>query len=277
MDRLCNCFFVFLFTISLLAHPAQAGQFCNEATPTAEAVKKGLQLALKTQQVLAASGAQVALLGRVGSDLSKYGLRYSHAGFAWRDHAEGRWLVEHELNQCATASSDLFEEGLGNFFLDSPFAYEAVLLIPSHPMQENLARILSTDIPRRLHHPAYSMIANPWATSYQNSNQWMLEVIAAAVASTGTVNTRAQAQRWLRENDFAPSVVHLSPFTRLGARLFSANVQFDDHSLADRIAGQYQVVTVEAVNTFVARFDPQSVQHIVTLDESHKGGEQTQD
>jgi hypothetical protein len=224
-----------------------------------------LQLALKTRDTLDQAGARVALLGRVGADLSEYGLRYSHAGFVWRDHPKGRWFVIHELNHCATAHSEVFDEGLGNFFLDDPLAYEALLVIPSSGVQEQLARLLSSSIPDRLHQHAYSMIAHPWATSYQNSNQWMLEVLAAALAPTGAVNSRSQAQAWLKAHDYLPSEIRLSPLTRLGARLFSANVRFDDHPLASRIAGQYQVVTVESASRFVARLDPQSVQYVVRL------------
>jgi hypothetical protein len=43
------------------------------------------------------------LIGRVGSDLSEHGLRYSHAGYAWRDNPKGRWLVTHLLNRCGRA------------------------------------------------------------------------------------------------------------------------------------------------------------------------------
>src|SRR5262245_39223822 len=94
MDQWRLSFFVVLLTCLLLVCPAQAGQFCSDASPTPEAVQKGLQLALKTQHVLQESGAQVALIGRIGADLSQYGLRYSHAGFVWHAQADGRWLVE---------------------------------------------------------------------------------------------------------------------------------------------------------------------------------------
>src|SRR5713226_3155735 len=164
----------------------------------------------------------------------------------------------HELNRCATASSAVFDEGLGNFFLDDPFAYEALLLFPSRDTQEKLAHLLSSMLPGQFHQQAYSMIANPWSTRYQNSNQWMLELLAAALAPGGTVSTRAQVQQWLRQHGYIPSEVHVSALQRLGERVFSANVQFDDHLLADRIAGRYQVVTVESVVRFLTRLDQQT-------------------
>ncbi|KAB2899078.1 MAG: DUF2145 domain-containing protein, partial [Burkholderiaceae bacterium] len=38
----------------------------------------------RTARALDASGAQVVVLGRAGQDLSKYGLRYSHLGWAYK-------------------------------------------------------------------------------------------------------------------------------------------------------------------------------------------------
>jgi hypothetical protein len=257
----------FFLLLLLFRGPAHAGQFCNQQPPSPEALRQSLQLAFKTQEVLENSGATVALIGRVGVDLSAYGLRYSHSGIVWRDHPHGRWTVIHELNQCATDRSHLFDEGLGNFFLDSPFAYEALLVILSPDLQQKLVRTLVGPLPDQLHQPAYSMIANPWKIRYQNSNQWLLEVLAAAFAAPDEVHSRTDAQQWLLRNEYHPTTISLSAVQRLGARLFSANVQFDDHSLADRIAGRYQVVTVESVARFLHHREPQATQSVVRLDE----------
>ncbi|WP_308925226.1 DUF2145 domain-containing protein [Janthinobacterium sp. J1-1] len=100
----------------LLAGAAHAGRSCEEKPTDANTLVKSMALAQKTWQALDASGAQVALVARAGQDLSKYQLRYSHMALAWRDHPQGRWLVVHELNECGTAQSSLYNEGLGNFF-----------------------------------------------------------------------------------------------------------------------------------------------------------------
>ena len=75
-----------------------------EKALTADAVAKGLSMAKQTFDALERTGAEVALIARVGQDLSKYKLRYSHYGFVMREHIDGRWTVVHELNQCGTAS-----------------------------------------------------------------------------------------------------------------------------------------------------------------------------
>src|SRR6185295_10341214 len=153
---------------------AHAGGACSEAPPTPESVRKGLQLALKTFEALEQSGEKLALIGRIGSDLSKHKLRYSHMGAVWRDHPKGRWTVVHMLNHCGTASGALYDEGLGNFFNDDPFAYETIIAFPGAENQERLIKLLGTSLPDSLYHPGYNMVAYPWSTKYQNSNQWLV-------------------------------------------------------------------------------------------------------
>jgi hypothetical protein len=251
--------------LSALAAPAVAGTACSEKRPTPETVRKALDLGLKTRTALDASGASVVIIGRIGSDLSEYGLRYSHAGFVWRDHPSGRWRVVHMLNQCGTPNSDLFVEGLGNFFLDDPLIYEALLVIPSVESQARIAGVLGSESPRRLYEPKYSLIANPWATRYQNSNQWILEVTAAA-SSDAAVASRADAQSWLRTQGYAPSVLVLPPLKRLGARMFAANTRFDDHTNEEWSSSRYNVVSVESVERFVRRIDAGARSAVVLLD-----------
>jgi hypothetical protein len=241
-----------------LAGAALAGTPCTEAKPTPETVRKALTLARQAHDALDASGAEAALIARVGQDLSKYGLRYSHLGFALRDRARGGWTILHQLNHCGTAESGLYREGLGNFFLDDMFEYEALLLVPGTRTRRQLAELLEGELPARLHGLPYNMLAYAFSTRYQNSNQWALEVLAAALAADLAISTRGEAQAWLRAAGFRPITVEIDALTRLGARMFRANVAFDDHPFDRRMAGQIDTVTVEAVLRFVEARDPES-------------------
>jgi hypothetical protein len=242
---------------------AYAGTSCEERPLKPENVVQAMDLALRTRDALDNSGAQVALVARAGQDLSAYGLRYSHMAFVWRDHPKGRWLVVHELNGCGTASSGLYNEGLGNFFLDDMFLYEAQVVIPSSAVQQRLAQVLASPTPRRLHQPQYNMLSYTYGTRYQNSNQWVLETLAAAEAAPGQVESRSEAQAWLKQADFQPITVHIPALTRLGARMFRANVAFDDHPFDRRMAGRIDTVTVDAVVRFVERLDSGATEFVV--------------
>ncbi|WP_157723005.1 DUF2145 domain-containing protein, partial [Stenotrophomonas pictorum] len=94
----------------------------------------------------------------------------------------------------------------------------------------------------------------PGGSDYQNSNQWILEVTAAAMAQVEdgrTLGNRDAALAWLKHKDFRPSRLHIGLGKRLGARLFADNVAVTDHPASERVSGNYSVVTVESVFDFL--------------------------
>ena len=260
--RFAHALAALLLAIACQAH---AGRACNDTPVSAESARRGMQLALQTRNALDASGAEVALVARVGRDLSRYGLRYSHLGIAWRDHPAGRWFVVHELNTCGTATSDLHDEGLGNFFLDDLHAWEAAVTFVTPETGTRLAGLLAGRTPLFLHEPHYNLAAYAFSTRYQNSNQWVLEVLAAAMAPPGSVASRAAAQAWLRDAGFSPITLAIGPMERLGGRMFRANIAFDDHPPERRFAGRIDAVSVESVQRFVAAREPAARSVTITL------------
>lgn len=250
--------FILLISLCVFSTLATAGTACSDKPQSAETMHKAFQLAIKTREALDASGAQVALVGRVGQDLSKYNLRYSHIAFVWRDHPQGRWLAVHELNQCGTAQSALFNEGLANFFFDDMFAWDALIITPSVELQAQIvAQLKNTSALQNLHQPHYNMVAYPFSTQYQNSNQWVLEVLASAMNGTPQAS-RNNNQQWLKQAGYKPSMLRIPTLQRLGGRMFKANVAFDDHPNGDRYAGKIEVATVDSVADFIKLRDPLS-------------------
>lgn len=245
---------------ALAVAPAWAGRACDDPKPlTAPTLERAMTLALRTSQALDASGADVVLLARAGQDLSKYKVRYSHLGFAYRElqpDGSSAWRVLHKLNQCGTAESALYKQGLGEFYLDDLWRFEAAWITPKPEVQKALLPVLR-DTPQavRLHIKAYSMLSYPWATRYQQSNQWAIETVAmvlAPVAGEGPA-AREKAQAWLRLRDYQPSVLQLDALTRLGARMTRANVAFDDHPDDKRYSGRIETVTVDSVFDWMQR------------------------
>lgn len=237
--------------LAALAAPAHAGQTCEEGKLQAKDLVAGMELAARTAKALDASGAKVVVLARAGQDLSKYSLRWSHLGLAYRQD-DGAWRVVHKLNACGTDRADVFRQGLGEFFNDRPFRYEAAYVVPAPELQNQLLPLLRDNAAvGRLHTPRYSMVAYAQGTRYQQSNQWALETLAYAVEPANA--TRTQAQAWLQAQGYRPSVLHISTMTRLGARITRANVEFDDHPSNDRFAGRIATVTVDSVFDWLAR------------------------
>lgn len=239
------------------AFDVHAGQACEEKPLTPGEVIRSMDLAQRTVQALEASGALVALVSRAGQDLSRYNVRYSHMGVVVRHHPRGRWTVVHELNDCGTSASGLYYEGMGNFFLTDLYRFEAQLIIPGRALQDRLAALFATRTPLRMHEARYNMLAYVYSARYQNSNQWVLETLAAASAPPGEVATREEAQAWLKGMRYQPLTLEIPASVRLGARMFRANVAFDDHPFDRRMAGQIDTVTTDAVRRFVRAVDAQ--------------------
>ncbi len=231
--------------------PAHAGRNCEAQPPTVLAVQRGLGLAERTAQALDASGAQVVVLARAGQDLTRYGLQWSHLGFAYRDEG-GSWRVLHKLNACGSARADLYRQGLAEFFLDDPFRYAAAMVVLTPDLQSRLLALLRDNAQAAtLHQPDYSMVAYPWATTYQQSNQWVIETLACAMEPGAS--TRARAQAWLQFKGYEPTVLHLSALERLGARITAVNVAFDDHPNEQRYSDRIATTTADTVLAWLQR------------------------
>ena len=247
-----------------LAAGAHAGRPCEDKPPTARQIEQGLALAQATARALDATGAQVVLLARAGQDLSKYGLQWSHLGFVYRDESRqpAVWRVMHKLNHCGTDVAALYRQGLGEFFLDAPYRYEAAYVVLQPELQQALLPVL-TDNRRvaRLNERRYSLVAYPFATTYQQSNQWVLETLASAAAPG--INNRQDAQAWLRARGYAPTDLRLSPLTRLGGRLTQANIAFDDHPGPRRFTSHIDTVTVDSLFAWLPSIQLSDTPHIV--------------
>jgi hypothetical protein len=106
------------------------------------------------------------------------------------------------------------------------------------------------------------MLAHPFSTKYQNSNQWALETIAAALANDVQVSNREQAQSWLKYANYRATTLEIPMLTRLGGRMFRANIAFDDQPFDRRMAGHIDTVTVDSIDRFLQTRD-KNLQHIV--------------
>lgn len=243
--------------------PALAGQGCADTALSANTLITAMDTAQRISAILDELPVNVVVLGRMGQDLSEYHLRYSHAGFAYRERAGAPWRIAHLLNECGTAQSDLWYEGLGNFFLDDLFRFDTLLLIPPEPIADALlTRIQQPKTLRSLFDPHYNMIAFPFSTRYQNSNAWVLETIVSAQAKDTPIGNREQAQAWLKTAGYQPSELRISALTRLGGRLFKANVAFDDHPDELRYAGRINAVTVDSLLDFLTRHEGWTVREV---------------
>jgi hypothetical protein len=239
---------------------ALAGQNCEPRKPSLDSIRRDLALAASVAEQLdemaRRDGTRVLLIARAGQDLGQYGLRYSHLGIAYRDDAalggRGAWRVVHKLNQCGSSRSMIYRQGLAEFFGDGLYAHEAGVVVLKSAIGTRLGDQLKDDLVlTALHEPRYNMLAYPWSGPYQQSNQWAIETLATLAEPS--VTSRAAARNWLRAQDYRPTTLQISSLTRLGARVSSAHISFDDHPFGRRMAGQIDTVTVDSVFSWMER------------------------
>ena len=141
---------------------------------------------------------------------------------------------------------------LCEFFLDDPWRYDAAWVAPIADLQDRLLDLLQDDARVLVvHAKAYSMVSYPWSTRYQQSNQWVLETLAAALEPG--VTTREKAQAWLQFKGYQPTTLKLGALERLGARVTAANVAFDDHPNEKRFSDRIETATVDSVFAWMQR------------------------
>lgn len=242
-----TAFAALLITTTLLAAPVRAGTQCNDGEVAPTKVAAAAETALRVAGALDEVDAPVALVARVGTDLSEHGLVYSHIGFAVRDHDDGRWTVLHLLNTCGTDHSALHAQGLVNFFADDLVNQDARVVW----LQPELAQRLATHLrglPRNaLHQPKYNVIARPGSRDYQNSTAWVLETVAAVLPQARGATDRHNVYTYATHDGFQPDRIHIAYSRRLLGGLFSANAAFTDHPVGTRLSGDYPVVTVRSI------------------------------
>ena len=243
--------------VSVIGGKAEA-QFsggCMVEPPTIRQLTSAAAMSMRLRDYLENSGAELAIIARVGSDQSDRGLKYTHAGLVWRDHPKGRWIVAQELNACGTGRSDIYDQGLMQFFLDDPLNYDAEVIVPTEDLRRSLVAVLKNGDGLRVHEPSYSVISYPRSTMYQNSNEWVLEVIAMAQGRLRgqTILNRADAQKMHEALGFRGSKVEVSFFEQLFGGLFKPNLSFSDHPYEAFSDGWFEFVSVRSIREYLAR------------------------
>ena len=244
-----------LLIASLLATaPAWADSTaCRERYPSVASQAAMLDVAWTTAERLdALPDVDVVVAARGGQDLSRYGLRHSHLAFLLRED-DDRWRAMHLLNRCKTDRSQLYHEGLGNFVGERrPYR-------PAHRRAVGpcgAARDAGVALD-----PAQGAARSEVQRGRLPVRHRLPELQPVGAGSAGGGDgagrrraghrQREQAQQWLRQQKYQPSVLHIGLGKRVGARLFVANATTTDHPAGERISGNYAVVTVESVFDFL--------------------------
>ncbi len=259
---------------------AASTRYCDAPAPlNAAQHDKLLRVAAVIKDELHRSGRRAVLIARSGTDLSRFGVRYSHAGVSLLDSAETPWTVRQLYYACDEDKPRLFDQGLSAFLLgnDEPtLGYVSVLLLPAQREQELARAALDKRVALGLLATTYSANAYAFNLRYQNCNQWVAELLAAAWgAPADSDEPRAQAQRWLHEQAYSPSAFDVGWQLLMWLGNAIPWVHSDDHPPEDLAQAVYRVSMPASIEAFVQNREPgaqrlefcHNAQHIVV----HRG------
>lgn len=240
---------VMLVVIGLLAaapnRSVRAGQDCVPSPLSATQLADAAATSIGVRDLLEEADRPVALIARVGNDLSPHGLHFSHVGIVLRDHPTGRWRVWHLLNECGTDRAGLHLHGLFDYFAGHLTRQDAKIVFLDAALEPKLIAAIQDGRAIRLFEPRYNVLARPGSRRTQNSTAYILELLASS--ADGSV-TDDRARNWQRLGpDFDPDIIHVAWGKRVLAGLSRQNVDFTDHSVGTRLAGDYPVVTVRSI------------------------------
>jgi len=246
--------------LAAAATAAQAGasspRFCDQAQPLeARTQDRLLRMAAVVHEQLEASGQAVALVARSGLDLARFGLRYSHAGVSLKASANAPWSVRQLYYACDEGRPRLFDQGMAGFVLgsdDPAVGYVSIVLLPADAAARLEQAALDNARALRLLAGRYSANAFAFSLRYQNCNQWVMELLAAAWGDlTEGDDLRARAQRWLAGHGYDPQPVEVGSHALMFAGSFVPWIHYDDHPLDDRYALHFRTSVPRTIESFV--------------------------
>ncbi len=184
----------------------------------------------------AAENALAFLLGRVGEAEENLpdGVEFTHVGLAIYSEIKLengdriRGYAIHNLYQQRNnpRRSIISQDYPFDFFLGAT-KLKAGIIIPTPVLQRKMIELVTSGDHIRLHNPDYSVIANPFNTTYQNCTEYILDIIFAAIYDStdlGLIKSNQKAY-------FTPKELSFNPGQLFFGTLFGV-VRRDDHPTA---------------------------------------------
>jgi hypothetical protein len=263
-----------LGALASTASRANSLVFCDKtASLTAAQKDRLLRFGDTLRALLDESGASVAIVSRSGLDLSRFNVRYSHAGISLRYSDNGAWSVRQLYYACDEQVPRIYDQGLAGFLLgneDASPAYVSVVLMaqPEAGRLEHAALDKASAL--KLLASNYSANAYPFSLAYQNCNQWLAELLASAWGDLPQQgDARTEAQGWLKAEGYEPARIDLEYRAMMWLSYFVPLVHRDDHPAQDIDDKVYQVSMPASIEAFVRKIAPASQRIEMCLRDEH--------
>ena len=206
------------------------------------------------QQDLAARGARVAIVGRIGRDPETLpdGINYTHVAF-WvysrLSHKDGSSSTGYRVYNLYQQTGDdtvsrLIQDSPADFFA-GVYQLDAGVIIPDQRLQAKLLATIASPTYSALHNSAYSVLANPADPRFQNCTEHTLDVLMASLYG---IDDRLQIKANIAAH-FEPQHVRIGGLKRMLAPASSAALTTKDHG------SKIETATFGSIARFMAGHD----------------------
>lgn len=244
-----------------------AGQFRHCDPPTElDATQQDtiLRFGAVIKSTLERTGHSLAIVARSGLDLSRFQMRYSHAGISLRANSNGPWSVRQLYYDCDERKPRIFDQGIAGFVVgagDPAIGYFSVVLLPG--AEAEIERVVQDNRQAlRLLGGRYSANAYPFALNYQNCNQWVAELLGVAWGGLSDLppeqDLRAEAQRWLAQQAYTPTRFEVGNPILMWLGGILPWLHRDDHPQQDLDALRFQVSMPQSIEAFARARVPEA-------------------
>lgn len=211
-------------------------------------------LAKNVERTLAASGARVAIISRVGRDPKDLppGIDFTHVAFAV--YSRITTTAGEELNGYAIynlyqekdhADVSTLEQDYPIDYFAPVFVLKSGVIIPKPAMQRRILAVIMSDRYRHLHNPSYSVFANPLENRYQNCTGFVLNVVQSAIYGSDDPKVIVANNR----KYFEPQKIDIGGLRLFLARMFMDEVRTDDQH------GPIRTTTFSSIARYMERYD----------------------
>lgn len=234
----------------------------GQMEPGAVVQDRLIQVAAIVKNELDQSGHSMALVARSGLDLQRFKQRYSHAGVSLKASPNTPWSVRQLYYACDDGRPRIFDQGMAGFVLGAnkpAEGYLSIVLLPDTASAALEQAALDERQSLQLLGSTYSANAYAFGLRYQNCNQWLAELLASAWGTFASGDaSREEAQQWLREQDYAPTVLQVQSRLLMALADLLPWLHSDDHPQADLVESQFRVSMPESIASFVHARLPQA-------------------
>lgn len=243
------------FAVATAALPAMAQDSSAHVVAPHFTVEQAAAFSKQMERSLAAKGARVAMVFRAGRgrDQLPEGISYTHGAFwVYRTirTADGGSLSGYAVYNLYAGDGKAWSKIESRLVQDYPLDFtrgstvnDMAVIIPSPEMQRRLLAVIDSPTYAKVHNPAYSLVANPWSRKYQNCNNFMLNVLGAAIWETDdpdriTADLKAH---------YKPTIVKANAVMRLFGPIADQRLRTDDQK------GPIRTATYESLAVFMAQ------------------------